>query len=413
MSGPRWTRREVILGGLAAAALGADALERNEISVLDTIVEKGIAEQRFPGAVLYVGRKGRALHAKAYGRHTYEPDSPPMRMDTLFDLASCTKVVAGTPAALALVEDGVLALDAPVARYWPEFALNGKGDVTLRDLLTHVSGLKAYETWSVVENKRRSEETHAEALYRHYAGLRLSYRSRTKMVYSCLNLQSAAALIQNVAGEPLEELLKRRFWQPLGMASTTYRPRGQRIGRCAPTALGPDGAPVRGKVHDPLAAYHGSETLCPGNAGLFSTAGDLARYAEMILGDGVRRGRRTLQEDSVRLMTSVQTPEGVRPLRSIGWAVYQGPPYGRPTTADPARCTIGHTGYTGTWMWLDPPTGGYILFLTNRVFPSPATGGQEGKGIDGDRAAIAAVVLDLLDRPAARRAASGKRVEPV
>jgi len=399
--------RMVLLCIVAAAALGARRPARaTDLSALDAIVEKGIADQRYPGAVLLVKQRGKTLYARAFGRHTYDPTSPPTRMDTIFDLASCSKVVGGTPAALLMVEDGKLRLDEPVAAHWPEFASNGKQDVTLRDLLTHVSGLKAYESFGVVEKARRPEESHVRALYRHYAALPPAYPPRSKVLYSCLNLQSAAALVQSVAGEPLEEMLRRRVWNPLGMKDTTYRPSGRRLTRCAPIATGPDGRPVRGKVHDPLAAYHGSDTLCPGNAGLFSTAGDLARYAEMILGDGERRRRRVLRPESVRLMTSVQTPPGVTTLRSVGWGVYDRPPFAGPGTVDEKRRTIGHTGYTGTWMWLDPGSGALIILLTNRVLPSPATNGGEGRSIDAIRAAIARVVVARLAAP---RAAHGTR----
>jgi CubicO group peptidase (beta-lactamase class C family) len=326
-----------------------------------------------------------------------------MRMDTIFDLASCSKVAGGTPAALLMVEDGKLKLDEPVAARWPEFGANGKQDVTLRDLLTHVSGLKAYESLATVEKSRRPDESHVQALYRHYAALPLAYPPRSKMLYSCLNLQTVAALVQSVADEPLEEMLRRRIWNPLGMKDTTYRPSGRKLARCAPTAVGPDGQPVRGKVHDPLAAYHGWETLCPGNAGLYSTAGDLSRYAEMILGEGRRRGRRVLEPGSVRLMTSVQTPPGVTTLRSVGWGVYDKPPFAGPGPVEEQRRTIGHTGYTGTWMWLDPGSQAYVILLTNRVFPSPATNGGEGRSIDRIRASVARTVVAYLAARAAGR----------
>lgn len=396
---PEAVARALVLCALAALVFAAQRPARAaDLRALDAIIEKGIAEQRFPGAVLLVRQRGRTLYSRAFGRHTYDPESPPMRMDTIFDLASCTKVAAGTPAALLMVEEGKLNLDEPVAVRWPDFAANGKREVTLRDLLTHVSGLKAYESFATVEKGRRPEETHAQALYRRYAALPMAYPHRSKVVYSCLNLQSVAALVQSVAGETLEDMLRGRIWAPLGMKDTTYRPTGRRLARCAPTAIGNDGAPVRGIVHDPLAAYHGSETLCPGNAGLFSTAGDLARYAEMILGDGVRRGRRVLRPESIRLMTSVQTPPGVTTLRSVGWGVYDKPPFTQPGPWDEARRTIGHTGYTGTWMWLEPGSGACIILLTNRVFPSPATRGGEGPSIDGIRAAVAREVLALLSR---------------
>jgi len=367
--------------------------ERPHLADLDAIVQRGLDEQRYPGAVLLVGRGSRTLYARTFGRHTYDADSPTMRMDTLFDMASVSKVAGGTPAALLLVEDAKLGLDDPVAHHLFGFGVKGKEDVRVRDLLTHVSGLKAYESFTTVEKSRRTGESHADALYRHYASLPLAYPPRTKMVYSCLNLQTMAGIVQKVAGEPLEEMLRRRVWKHLGMKDTTYRPSARQTARCAPTGVAADGKPIRGSVHDPLANYHGSDTFCPGNAGLYSTAPDLARYAQMILGDGMRRGKRVFQPDTIRLMTTVHTPEGVTPPRSIGWGVYAEPPHVGPIQKDPTRRTIGHTGYTGTWLWLDPQTGTYIVFLTNRVFPSPATKGGEGASIDRIRADIARTVV--------------------
>jgi len=369
---------------------------RTGLDALDAIVRRGLEEQRYPGAVLVVGQSYRTLYARAFGRHTYAEDSPPMRMDTIFDLASLSKVVGGTPAALALIEAGKLSLDDPVQMHLFGFGVRGKHDVTVRDLLTHVSGLKAYESYAVVERTRRPGESHADALYRHYAALPLAYPPRTKMVYSCLNLQTMAAIVQRIAGESLDDLLRRRVWQKLRMKDTTYRPGAAQIKRCAPTAVGPDAAPVRGIVHDPLARYHGSESLCPGNAGLYSTAGDLERYARMILHDGAWYGTRVFRPETIRLMTTVHTPEGVKPLRSIGWAVYGEPPYAAHARTDPTRRTIGHTGYTGTWLWLDPTSRVYIIFLTNRVFPSPAFKGGEGGSIDAIRSDIARAVIELL-----------------
>lgn len=394
------TPGDVMLVGLLAvlvlgAAFALASMETKGFEALDDIVHRGIEEQRYPGAVLVVAVGGKVHYRKAFGRYTYETSSPQVRLDTVFDMASVTKVIAGTPAALCLVEDGKLELDKPARSYWPEFGANGKAEITLRDLLTHVSGLKAYENYEIVERKRWPNEPAHDALYRHYASLPLSYTPRTKMVYSCLNLQCVAAVVQKVEGEPLEELLRRRVWGPLGMRDTTYRPMGRFLDRCAPTTVDGAGRPVRGRVHDPLAAYHGSDSWCPGNAGVFSTAGDLSRFAEMILNGGQRRGRRVFKQETVQLMTTAATPAGVAPRRTVGWGVYDEAPF--VPLAEPGSRTeaIGHTGYTGTWLWIHPATRSYIIFLTNRVFPSPASGG-EGASIDNIRAEIARIVTSHI-----------------
>ncbi len=389
----------VALLTLAGSAVAADvrAVETPGLAGLDEIMQKGIAEGRYPGGVLLIGQRGKVLWHKAYGRFTYAADSPEMKLDTVFDLASCSKVCGATPAAMLLLGDGKIALDDPVAKYLPGFEAKGKGRVTLKDLLTHVSGLKAYETWSVVEKKRKPEETHAQALARHYASLPLSYEPRSKVLYSCLNLQVMAHVVQAVAGVSTEELMRKRVWGPLGMLDTTYRPTADQRARCAPVGVREDGSLIQGEVHDPLANYHGADTLCPGNAGLYSTAADLSRYAQLVLNGGTYARKRILKPETVRAMSTIQTPEGVTTLRSIGWAVYE--PTGMfatPLNAEPGSYVIGHTGYTGTWLWLDTRTKTYVVFLTNRVYPSPATKGGEGEAVEPMREAIAQKVLHYL-----------------
>jgi CubicO group peptidase (beta-lactamase class C family) len=391
-----------LLAALILAPLLTQASSAGEqpLAALDSIVQQGLSDQRYPGAVLIVGHKGKRVWQRAYGRHTYAPDSPPVTLDTIYDLASLTKVVATTPAALLLAEEGRLDLNERVARYAPAFAVNGKEQVTVADLLTHVSGLKAYETWSVVDKKRPPDQEPAEALRAHYAGLPASYVPRTKVVYSCLNMQMLAGILEENAAMPLEELLRARLWGPLGMRDTTYRPSDKQRTRCAPSFSDAEGRPVRGVVHDPLARYHGAAKACPGNAGLFSTAPDLAAYAEAILNNGRHRGRQVLRPESVAQMLTRKTPDEISTPRTIGWAVYGEPPW-QPGPRPLDRCTIGHTGYTGTWIWIDHASKTYIVFLSNRTYPSPATGGKEGGSIDSIRKRICAAVVESLGLSAA------------
>ena len=363
---------------------------------VEALVTAGIREQRYPGAVVVMGRGNRTLLRRSYGSQTYEPSAPHMRVSTLFDMASLTKVVATTPAAMLLLQDGSVELDQPVWLYLPEFAARGKEGVTLRRLATHVSGLKAYESFTVVEKGRRPDETTDAALLRRYADLPLSYATGTKMVYSCLNMQTLAGLLQRVANEDTETLLRRRLWGPLGMRDTTYRPTPSQVRRAAPTAATTDAKPVRGVIHDPLARYHTTERTCPGNAGLFSTGQDLERFVRMMLAGG-RRGRRViLRPETTRLAFTVSTPPTITSPRSVGWAVYTKPPYSDAADGDPAHTSIGHTGYTGTSIWMDHATGAYVIFLTNRVYPSPATKGDEGGSIEGIRASLIKALKDAL-----------------
>lgn len=388
----------MLLAALIAIALPAlPAAARASLTrQVDAMVTAGIREQRYPGAVVVMGRGRRTLLRRSYGTQTYEPRAPRMRTNTLFDMASLTKVVATTPAAMLLVQDGTLDLDQPVARYLPEFAARGKEGVTLRHLATHVSGLKAYESFSVVEKGRRPDETTDAALLRRYADLPLSYPTGTKMVYSCLNMQTLSGLLQRVADEDTESLLRRRLWGPLGMRDTTYLPTPSQVRRAAPTAATADGKPVRGVIHDPLARYHTAERTCPGNAGLFSTGPDLERFVRMMLADGMAGRRVILRPETARLAFTVSTPTAITSPRSVGWAVYTKPPYADGADGDPAQASIGHTGYTGTSIWMDHATGAYVIFLTNRVMPSPATKGGEGAGIEGIRAGLIKALKDAL-----------------
>ena len=401
-----------LLAALILAPLVSHVCTAGEqpLAALDSIVHQGITEQRYPGAVLIVGHRGKRVWQRAYGRHTYAPDSPLVTLKTVYDLASLTKVAATTPAALLLAEDGRLDLAERVARYAPDFAVNGKESVTVADLLTHVSGLKAYETWSVVDKKRPPDLEPAQALRAHYSGLPASYTPRTKVVYSCLNMQMLASVLEEVAAMPMERLLRARLWGPLGMRDTTFRPTEDQRARCAPSFADAEGLPVRGVVHDPLARYHGAAKACPGNAGLFSTAIDLAAYAETILNDGRHRGRQVLRPNSVRQMLARATPAEVSTPRTIGWAAYSEYPW-QPGPRPTDRCTIGHTGYTGTWIWIDHATRTYIVFLSNRTFPSPATGGKEGGAIDSIRKRICATVVEALGL-AAPQAAGGTSPVP-
>lgn len=386
----------LLTAALCTAALDDNRLqpiETPELKAVDKLVVEGMESRQYPGAVLVIGRPGEVLWAKAYGRFTYDISSPGMKLDTLFDMASISKVMGTTTAAMLLMEQGRLKPEDRVASVLPSFSAKGKEGITLRDLLTHVSGLKAYEDRTKVEKQRQPGETHADALQRDYAELPLAYPTGTKHVYSCLNLQVMARVTETVLGRRMEDELKAKVWDRLGMSDTRYVLTREQISRTAPTMAKPDGTPISGETHDPLANYHGAEDHCPGNAGLFSNAPDMVRYAEMILGGGERKGVRIYKPETVALMTSVQTPPSISDLRGLGWDIYQTPPWCTTINSSDGRRVIGHTGYTGTWLWIDQHSRTYIIFLTNRVFPSPATNGGEGKDITPIRRGIADVVL--------------------
>lgn len=343
------------------------AMERR----VEVAIERGAA----PGAVLLAARRGKIVESRAFGNRSVNPDVA-MTPDTVFDLASLTKIVATATATSLLLEDGKLRLDDKVAAYIPEFAARGKDDVTLRDLLTHRSGLKAYEDVAAVERVSLAASP-ADNLVQYIAALPKLYPTGEFSVYSCLNYLTLARVNEIAAGESQESLLSRRVWKPLGMNDTGYVLGEAQKSRLAPTFAGSKWKP--GMIHDPLANYHGvSAEHCPGNAGLFSTAHDLAIFCEMILGEGIYDGVRVMSPESVRRMISPlsELPEydvakkGAGPVerRGFGWIVYREKPYGCPEAPDGRF--VGHTGYTGTYLWMDIQDRSFLILLANAVYAS-------------------------------------------
>ncbi|CAN5197563.1 hypothetical protein BH09SUM1_BH09SUM1_07560 [soil metagenome] len=356
---------------LAANEIPAPAKEK--LSGLDAIVEAGIAKKDYPGAVLIVGQPGKQIYAKAYGNHTYDPASPPMTMDTLFDMASISKVEGTSAASWKLMDEGKIHPDDLVSKFIPGFDSNGKEGDTVRDLMTHVSGLKAYENKDLVEKERTKDESHADALIAHYAALTASYKPRTKFIYSCLNFQTMARVNETASGMRQQDYLRKNVYGPLGMNDTTYVLTAEQKSRTAPTHVAKDGDLLIGVIHDPLANYHSvDEDHCPGNAGLFSTAPDLAKFCETIAGEGEFRGKRIYSKEVMRASSDVQTPEAVHEKRGLGLDIYENPPYTTTLNDTAGNRILGHTGFTGTLFVVDQHTKTYVVFLTNTVFPTEA-----------------------------------------
>ncbi len=317
---------------------------------LEAQVERG----SFPGAALAVGRGEELALAAGVGalRWGGEPVSPD---STLYDIASLTKVVATTTAAMLLVEDGKLELDAPVSRYLPEFSGGRRDEVRVRHLLTHTSGLPAGAgTWGAPEAARvRLVRTPLEA------------RPGARVEYSDVGFVVLWAAAEAAADRPLPELLRERVFGPLGMESTTFRP-GLDCRVCAPTAW-TGTAEIVGRVHDPIAARLGSENA--GNAGLFSTARDLGRFAAMLANGGELDGVRVLREETVREFTARQEGAGTR---ALGWDTRDERGIGAAGRAMSAEA-FGHTGFTGTSLWVDPERKAWTVLLTNRTYAPRAS----------------------------------------
>ncbi len=381
----------IILRG-SASTEAMEPVRTDALAELDAVIENGIEQEVFPGAVLVVGKPGEILWAQPYGHKTYDEDADPVTLDSLFDMASVSKVAATASMAWRLLGEGVIALDDPVSDYIPNFDSGGKDGVTVKDLLTHVSGLKSYENRNVVEQQRREDETPAQALIRHYAELEASYEPRTDYVYSCLNFQTLARVNEIAAGRQMEGYLHEHIFGPLGMNDSVFNLSEDQKNRTMPTLRLDDGSLLVAEIHDPLANYHGVGEHCPGNAGLFSTGPDMARFCEMVLNEGrATDGTQLIDPEIIRLSATDQTPEAVSNRRGLGWVMYSSFPWATEKNQEDGHRVIGHTGYTGTLIWIDQHSQTYFTLLTNRVYPDDSR--PDGITIAGVRRQVAEAVL--------------------
>jgi uncharacterized protein YbbC (DUF1343 family)/CubicO group peptidase (beta-lactamase class C family) len=327
------------------------------LAAVDAVIEQAIHDGNIPGAVLVVGHNGQVIHRKAYGSRAIEPRRELMTLDTIFDLASLTKVIVTTTAVMQLVEKGKIRLNDPVAKYLPEFKQNGKEDITVRQLLTHYSGLEPdLDLKTAWEGKQTA--------YRMAFAEALQDPPGSKFSYSDINFIVLGALIEQVSGEALDEYSTRHIFVPLKMARTRFVPpmarRAGWIEKIAPTQYDENEHMLRGVVHDPTARRMGGVA---GHAGLFSTADDLAKFAQALLngGGGI------LSPLSVEKMTQPEQPPAAPVLRGFGWDIDS--PFSTNRGDLLPVGSYGHTGFTGTSMWIDPTTRTYIILLTNAVHP--------------------------------------------
>ncbi|MES2697908.1 MAG: exo-beta-N-acetylmuramidase NamZ domain-containing protein [Verrucomicrobiota bacterium] len=341
----------------APAAPKPPAFNTDRLASLDTAVATAIADKKLPGGVLWLEREGLS-HRKIYGHKSLNPAPAATTEDTIYDLASLTKVIATTTAIMQLVERGKIDLDAPVARYVPAFAQNGKERITIRQVMTHTSGLRA-----------GIPATPAWTGYDH--GISLACAEKINgtggiFLYSDVNFIVLGEVVRVVSGQNLDAYTHREIFAPLKMNDTGFLPPPSKRDRIAPTEI-VEGILIHGIVHDPTARRMGG---IAGHAGLFSTTADLARFCRMILNRGELDGARILKPETVAEMTRVQVESNDR--RGLGWDMDSrySAPRGR---WFPAGQSFGHTGWTGTSVWIDPGAKTFLLFLSNRVYP-------DGKG---------------------------------
>ncbi len=339
-------------GSLAlAAAPGEGGSEQ-----VGDIVRSEIAAGRIPGAVVEIGEGGTVIYRRAFGYRELKPERVTMTPDTIFDLASLTKPVATAVAIMQLVEQGKINLDLPVAKYWPGFGQNGKEQITSRELLTHRSGLRADL------DLRFDWRGYVTAMEMIEAEKPL-YVPGTHYLYSDLNFEALGELVRRVSALPLDAYCAIHIFKPLGMSDTAFTPPAAKRDRIAPTGY-VQGRLRLGEVHDPTAARMGGVA---GHAGLFSTADDLAIFAQMLLHHGRVVRARILSPNSIGQMAIPESPPGVARLRGLGWDL------AAPLVSNRDQLlpigSYGHTGFTGTMLWIDPLSQSFVIVLTNRTYP--------------------------------------------
>lgn len=381
----------------AAAAPASERFRR-----IDEVIADDIKAQKLAGAVVIVGQRDRILYRKAYGHRAIEPSREPMTLDTIFDAASLTKVVATTTSAMILIQEGRLRLNDRVADFVPGFERYGKNTITIRHLMTHESGLRPDVDWSYewVGYDKAIELAIEEVPV---AG------PNERFIYSDINYFMLGHVISKIAGMPLAEFTATRIFKPLGMKDTmflppaTLRPRIAPTERCTPydypceakaDGSAPERTWLRGIVHDPTARRMGGVA---GHAGLFSTADDLAIFCRMLLAGGIggaagaggaSGGERILAPLTVARMIAQSSPPGERNQRGLGWDLDSSFSANRGELMPIG--SIGHTGFTGTSIWIDPVTGGYVVFMSSRLHP-------DGKGdVTPLRARVATIAAAAL-----------------
>jgi len=341
---------------------------------IDAILEHAVASGNIPGGVVLVGHNGKVVYRKAFGERSLEPARERMTVDTIFDLASLTKCIATTTAVMQLVEEGRIRLNDPVSGYLKDFAQNGKQEITIRELMTHYSGLRPDLDLAAPWQGRGT-------------AFRMAMEERpvnppgAKFVYSDINYETLGFLVEQVTGVPLDEYAAKHIFEPLEMRETRFLPPKAWRPRVAPTEFDDHGEMLRGVVHDPTARRMGGVA---GHAGLFSTADDLAKFAQALLS-----GTKILSPLAIEKMTTPQQPANASSVRGLGWDIDS--PFSINRGELLPVGSFGHTGFTGTSLWIDPLTDTYIILLTNAVHP------RGGKSAVALRGKVATAVADALD----------------
>lgn len=340
----------------AAAPPSAKMTPAEGKAAISAIVREEIAAGKLPGAVIVVGVGDKVVLREAYGERAVLPNRSPATVDTIYDAASLTKVMATAVAIQQLVERGLIDLDKPAAAYWPAFAANGKADITVRQLLTHYAALPAgipTRAWSGTEGA-------LDAII----ALKPLAPAGSRFVYSDVDFIVLGELVRRVSGQTLETYAAANIFRPLGMRDTGFQPPATLKNRIAPADI--ERGELRwGEVQDPIAFRMGGVA---GHAGVFTTADDLTLFARMMASGGTKGGPAVLRPQSIATMIRPQSPPGGPALRGLGWDIDS--PYSGFLAPSFSPRSFGHTGYTGTALWIDPDTQSFLIVLSNRLHPN-------------------------------------------
>lgn len=319
---------------------------------IDRLMEGAISRGLIAGGVVLVGNRRGVLFERAYGNRSGEPGAEPLRPDSIFDIASLTKVVATTPAVMKLAEERRLSLVDPLTRWFPEFAGKGKDELLVLNLLTHTSGLDDFSL---------SPQSPMASAVQGAAGQHLHGEPGNRFRYADINFILLGEMVERLAGVRLDRYAAENFFKPLGMADTGFTPPADSLPRCAAT-LGADCTPLIGRAQDYTARQLGGVA---GHAGLFTTARDLARFCRMIMNGGELDGHRVLAERTVQQMTAPYFSRGGKVIRALGWDITS--PFSAPRGSGFSESSFGHTGYSGSSVWIDPETDTFVVLLTSRL----------------------------------------------
>ena len=390
--------------GIRRASPLSQGMDPVRLSLIDSAVNASLAAGEIPGAVVGVVRNGCLVYEKAFGYKALLPEKDTMTVETMFDMASVSKCVGTTLSFMQLVEQGKVRLVDPVTRYFPDFKnwvdpeTNEEVEITVQDLLTHASGLAAYLP-NVPAYIAEFGENSPDSLMMYISTrIKRNFRPGTKQLYSCLNFITLQNILQKVTGERLCDYAQKNVFDVLGLEHTTYfplygepqsNPNAEELAKlCAPTEVQKDGMPLIAQVHDPIARLGNAGNS--GNAGVFSNAMDLSVIAAALMNGGAIHGKRILGRETVRKMFEIPFDNDPAVARALGWDTYEMYPG---TSGDilERKHTVGHTGYTGTSMIIDPDTKTAIIILTNRVHPT------DDGNLGRVRATIANIVASSIE----------------